>query len=700
MNELIFLYQKLRFVLAPCNPDQKHPYIPEWQKLEQASAAQLEKWFKNPKINVAIITGEKSGIFVLDIDNKNGATGSLSLQLLEEEFGKLPQTPTVLTPNNGIHYYFKYPQNTKIATKAGIKPGLDIRGDSGLVIAPPSEIAGKKYLWELSSSLEEIPLADAPGWLLNLAKEQNNSIKISEPFDYNEKTIIPKGQQDNVLSATVMSLLAKGIPEKHIKDIHASMLEKCEQDPNKPFDKEKTFKRHLSGAKRKVSKITKITLHSMALQIIEKYKLKYSSEKTYYQYKNGYYQEILKPQIVKFCTDTFGNLGDRALNQIRTFIESESFTDYSKFDSEDILNLENGLFNLETMKFTPGHFEGHLSTLRVPITYDPTAQCPRFLQVVNDVFEGQEEFMNTLLEFFGSCLTRKNFEKALLLIGDGNNGKTVLTDTICSLFNAQQVANVAMGSLNQDTYLALLDKAYLNIVSELNVTERIADGVLKDIIGGGIRKVAQKYKLPVTVKFRCKLIYAMNNFPSIADNSFGLSRRLLILPFNVDFSEPGKGGIEKEILMRELNKEKSGIFNCLIWALGNLKTRGYFKKYESLDRVKDENTKESHPIYDFFDEYTFFVSPGSELFENTYESITTLFLVYKAFSEKYYKSAYASNPKWFARTALQFFGKKIKLTRKYLNGKRNRVILGVKLNSDIPGDLKKYLDGSKFWGVV
>jgi len=73
----------------------------------------IEGWGDNwSKSLIGLRTGNASGLFVIDIDNKNGINGFETLAALEEKYGKLPVTLTVQTPSGGEHRYFKMPKTT------------------------------------------------------------------------------------------------------------------------------------------------------------------------------------------------------------------------------------------------------------------------------------------------------------------------------------------------------------------------------------------------------------------------------------------------------------------------------------------------------------------------------------------------------------------------------------------------------------
>src|SRR5207247_8069460 len=83
--------------------------------------------------------------------------------------GPLPDTPHVLTGGGGTHIYLAHPGSTVACSAGKLGPGLDVRGGGGYVVAPPSlHISGHPYAWEIGFGPDEIGLAAAPSWLLDL----------------------------------------------------------------------------------------------------------------------------------------------------------------------------------------------------------------------------------------------------------------------------------------------------------------------------------------------------------------------------------------------------------------------------------------------------------------------------------------------------------------------------------------------------
>jgi putative DNA primase/helicase len=167
-------------------------------------------WSRWPETNIGIPTGERSGLLVLDIDDH----GFTSLDALEEEHGPLPETLTVRTGGGGMHLYLKYPPGSGIRNSAGkVGLGLDVRGEGGYVVAPPSRTDKGPY-----ASLDRLPRAEPPEWLLEAARgphraatdEDGTEAGRVEGLDAGSLEPIPKGERGDTLFRIACSLRARG----------------------------------------------------------------------------------------------------------------------------------------------------------------------------------------------------------------------------------------------------------------------------------------------------------------------------------------------------------------------------------------------------------------------------------------------------------------------------------------------------------
>lgn len=141
IKEAALRYLDMGFNVMPINPVNKRPYI-EWLALQEVRVepAEVDSWWLEwPKANVGIITGSISNLLVFDLDSKDA-----------ESYVKrrgFPTTPIART-GKGIHIYLQYPP-VLVGNQSDQKLGIDIRGEGGYVIAPPSfHVEFKKeYKW-------------------------------------------------------------------------------------------------------------------------------------------------------------------------------------------------------------------------------------------------------------------------------------------------------------------------------------------------------------------------------------------------------------------------------------------------------------------------------------------------------------------------------------------------------------------------
>jgi len=122
----------------------KHPRVKGGFKAATTDAHQIEAWWgRFPDSNIGIATGSVSGLVIIDID---GASGLATLRVLVDRYGTLPRTAIVKTAR-GWHLYFAMPK-TCAAIPCSTGEGLDVRGDGGYAVAPPSlHLTGHVYQW-------------------------------------------------------------------------------------------------------------------------------------------------------------------------------------------------------------------------------------------------------------------------------------------------------------------------------------------------------------------------------------------------------------------------------------------------------------------------------------------------------------------------------------------------------------------------
>lgn len=129
----------------PVNPDTKAPLITGWQSRATCDRSGIVDLFKDyPSAAIGLVTGQKSGLIVIDIDERENFSG---LQNFKNAGHDLSQTVTASTPRSGVHLYFKAPPVAVPCSVSKIAEGVDVRGDGGYVIAPPSITEWGEYRW-------------------------------------------------------------------------------------------------------------------------------------------------------------------------------------------------------------------------------------------------------------------------------------------------------------------------------------------------------------------------------------------------------------------------------------------------------------------------------------------------------------------------------------------------------------------------
>ena len=150
-----------------CPHPGKHPLTRHGLLDATTDEATIRHWWRCwPSANVAVATGAISGLVVIDVDPAPG--GEVSLAHLQDLMGSLPATLTAQTGGGGLHLYYRHPGGLLRNTAGRLPgideplPGVDLRGDGGYVVAPPSRHAGgATYSWVDNTT----PMAPAPGWL-------------------------------------------------------------------------------------------------------------------------------------------------------------------------------------------------------------------------------------------------------------------------------------------------------------------------------------------------------------------------------------------------------------------------------------------------------------------------------------------------------------------------------------------------------
>jgi len=215
----------------------------------------------------------------------------------------------------------------------------------------------------------------------------------------------------------------------------------------------------------------------------------------------------------------------------------------------------------------------------ISVSYTPEAECPVFLNFLNDVFESNQELISFVQQAVGYSLTGSTSEQCLfIMIGDGANGKSTFINVINKLLGSYGttaashtlIANGG-GSIGDD--LVDLIGARLITVSETEEGQSLAEAKIKQMTGGDTLKARPLYGTFVEFSIIGKLWLATNSLPQINNTDHGIWRRIKAIPFNRTFMAKEQDKNLSDKLMEEL----PGILNwaikgCLEWQKNELQT--------------------------------------------------------------------------------------------------------------------------------
>ena len=549
--------------------------------------------YEPENLNIGIITGEISGVVVLDIDGEEG------LEALKEHNIKLPDTLAVST-GRGYHYYFKYIKHPALKTRANYMPKVDIRTDGGLAVTPPSihPDTNKPYEW-----ISKAPIADFPEDLLQLfiqlskqKKENDKGVPITEKAT--------EGARNDTLFRVACAMHSMGFDEDIIKE---TILKQNERLPEPLSEKElektvfsSVFKYEIS------SEVRELNDYGNALRMRDLYKdqIVFIPERgkngKWFIYKNGCWVEDRAKKTVyeKFVAMTHTIPKEipqpseddseamkqyekrlkfakscRNMSRITSGLKATqgllSRSELSFDNNEWLFNVKNGTINLKDGTLYDHNPRDYLMK-KSPVKYDPNATAPRWEQFLNEIFGDNDDIKKYIQKAVGYTLTGKNHEKAFfILYGSGDNGKSVFLDTIGYIMGdyykkASFDTFTTKGkdkSVRND--LANLRGARIVVASETVEGDRLDESLIKDITGGE----------PITCRFlyaedfqyvpEFKLWFSTNHKPRVRDDSNGMWNRIKLIPFTKTIPKEQ----QDKNLIDKLKAEASGILN---WCLEGL----------------------------------------------------------------------------------------------------------------------------------
>jgi putative DNA primase/helicase len=268
---------------------------------------------------------------------------------------------------------------------------------------------------------------------------------------------------------------------------------------------------------------------------------------------------------------------------------------------ELVIPCANGLLHVSARNLllhTPDYF----NIMSLPYDYDASAECPRWLRFLEEVFGDDAESVALLQQWFGYVLSgRTDLQKMLMMIGPKRGGKGTIARLLKRLVGASAYAAIKTQDLRSNfAFQSLVDKSLVVFPDERQVGapdgKRLVQFVLQ-ATGEDDIQVERKYKAAWNGRLPMRLTYMGNEMPVLPDSSGAVLNRLLVIEMLVSFT-----GREDRGLDDALAAELPGILNWALDGLDELRQHGDFRQPESGRDLLVDIDNFSNPIRQFLTE--------------------------------------------------------------------------------------------------
>jgi P4 family phage/plasmid primase-like protien len=558
-----------------CDRPGKHPLTSHGVKDATTDPAIFEKWWANwPDANVAIAAGPDSNILVIDVDLRNG--GVETLKALERKYGSLRGTTTAITGGGGRHFIFAHPGFP--VRKSGLGKGIDVLSVGQYIVAAPSNHpSGRVYSWLKGHDPDQKPPQRLPSVYNNLLRvpEVTRVAGATAPGPIGAVTA---GHRNTRLTSFGGKLRRSGFSEAAIRA--ALVAENATLQP--PLDQAEVER--IVASLLRYAAASGDGIDDPSFEFVERVlaadfaggdHLMFVSS-TFWRYSGRHWYRT-PDEAIQHCVLNAIRTGGvpkgyrpNALSrEVVSLLKARTIRedDPLRFQAAplSVINLRNGELWFDAKGNVSLEPHSPASGLRhcLEVDYDPAATCPQFDRALSEIFanSGDPAGMANLWDMLCGYIIQPDRRFALIIIlwGTGSNGKSSLTDTLARLLGYDLVYAGQVEKLAESRFAfgSLFGKLVF-IDDDVPAGIKLPDGELKTISEAKLLTGEEKYKPTFNFISRTVPILLCNSVPSLADLSYGMRRRLLIIPFQRRF--------RKDLINRELfpfiwDNEMSGVLN-------------------------------------------------------------------------------------------------------------------------------------------
>jgi len=300
-----------------------------------------------------------------------------------------------------------------------------------------------------------------------------------------------------------------------------------------------------------------------------------SDELYKYDPGKGIYRNRAEMEVREITRDALGGFFRRSeVNELLEHIRACTTEPYDELGGPEAhIPAENGVLNIDAGRYLEDHSPDYRFLHRLPVEYDPEADCPEWRAFLDDSLRSETE-RKKLQEFVGYSLHHWGlpFHKSLFIVGPKASGKSTFLDTVRELVGENGVANLSPQQMSERFGGAELFGKWANIRSDIPSEVIENTGEFKEIIAGDPIKAERKHQDPFFFKPTCKHFYSANTLPDTEDDDDAFFRRILLVAFPSSVPREERDADLGDKLLDEL----PGILNWALDGLDRLLDQGAF----------------------------------------------------------------------------------------------------------------------------
>jgi len=316
-------------------------------------------------------------------------------------------------------------------------------------------------------------------------------------------------------------------------------------------------------------------------------------------YNDGIYQQGAEIKLKEEAQKLFPKISKHEKEEVLELIRGKTYIDRDDLNANKWeIALKNKIYNIKEDNFR-NHNPKDLFSVSIPVKYDKKADCPKIKKFLSEILDPSN--IPVIQELFGYCLYREYpIQKAIMFIGEGANGKSVLLNLLKTFLGKENVSSIPLQSLDRNRFAASqLYNKLANIYPDISNRALYDTGVFKMMVGGDMITAEQKFRDGFNFTNYAKLLFSCNQLPETHDNTKAYFRRWII----IDFPNTFKGSKADKKLIHKLTTEEelSGLLNWAIEGLKRLTTEWDFTNSKAMNEIERIYKMKSSPLSAFVD---------------------------------------------------------------------------------------------------